>query len=202
MADYAGSSSGELPTASIMHDASNSSYWDVSTIEDSTTSPQRLTESSGDSFNTPTMADYAGRSSGELPTASIMHDASNSSLDFNTFTRNRFQTISPTIDLTDLCEVYTPPPRSARSLVPDVIIDLCTPEASGRRQQVDKRNTSVEEPYKCPVCLESVLKKEPSSTRCGHIFCKICIQAAEHATHKCPLCNKKISRNSIFRIYI
>lgn len=46
----------------------------------------------------------------------------------------------------------------------------------------------------CPICLESVSKREPVTTMCGHIFCKACIRAAITATSKkCPMCKKGLT---------
>ncbi|TDG49825.1 hypothetical protein AWZ03_003813 [Drosophila navojoa] len=58
------------------------------------------------------------------------------------------------------------------------------------------------EPYKCPVCLECVRLREPCSTKCGHIFCKSCIETVISTTHKCPLCNKRATKRSLFRIFL
>ncbi|XP_043654336.1 uncharacterized protein LOC122620780 isoform X2 [Drosophila teissieri] len=59
-----------------------------------------------------------------------------------------------------------------------------------------------EDSYKCPVCMDSVTKREPVSTKCGHVFCRECIQTAISATHKCPMCNKKLTARQFFRIYL
>lgn len=54
----------------------------------------------------------------------------------------------------------------------------------------------------CPVCMESSVKRKPTSTKCGHIFCESCINHAITITHKCPMCNTKLSKKMIFRIYL
>ncbi|KRK03975.1 E3 ubiquitin-protein ligase complex slx8-rfp subunit slx8 isoform X2 [Drosophila yakuba] len=82
---------------------------------------------------------------------------------------------SPVVDLDDV----SPPKRVYRD------IDLSHKEDS----------------YKCPVCMDSVTKREPVSTKCGHVFCRECIQTAISATHKCPMCNKKLTARQFFRIY-
>ncbi|KAH8359833.1 hypothetical protein KR093_009082, partial [Drosophila rubida] len=53
----------------------------------------------------------------------------------------------------------------------------------------DAKDKSTEDSYRCPVCLDSVRQREPCTTRCGHIFCKSCIENAVRSTRKCPLCN-------------
>lgn len=43
----------------------------------------------------------------------------------------------------------------------------------------------------CPICLESVIKREPVSTNCGHIFCKSClVTSIQTSVRKCPMCKK------------
>lgn len=54
----------------------------------------------------------------------------------------------------------------------------------------------------CAICLESVIKREPVSTICGHIFCKSCIEECISLKQKCPLCKKKLSMKKIHRVYL
>lgn len=58
------------------------------------------------------------------------------------------------------------------------------------------------QPYKCPVCWKFVHQHEPTSTACGHVFCRSCIKTALHANHKCPVCQKLMTLRQVFRIYI
>ncbi|XP_060646903.1 uncharacterized protein LOC132784982 [Drosophila nasuta] len=112
----------------------------------------------------------------------------------------------------NLEDSYEPPVRvnrrgARRSFVPAddaELIDLTpSPPKRSRSTAKDDTNTSVSEDlYKCPVCLESVRQREPCTTRCGHIFCKDCIEAAVRSTRKCPLCNKKLSIRQLLRIYL
>ncbi|XP_017122099.1 E3 ubiquitin-protein ligase complex slx8-rfp subunit slx8-like isoform X1 [Drosophila elegans] len=56
--------------------------------------------------------------------------------------------------------------------------------------------------FKCPLCLVNLQQRKPMSTRCGHIFCRQCIQTALKFAQKCPVCKKRLLRKHIFRIYL
>ncbi|XP_022211081.2 E3 ubiquitin-protein ligase RNF4-like isoform X2 [Drosophila obscura] len=73
---------------------------------------------------------------------------------------------------------------------------------SSPKRKPDAQNVSTDDVYKCPVCLESVRQREPYSTKCGHVFCRECIQTAIRTTRKCPMCNKKLNLRQTSRIYL
>lgn len=52
----------------------------------------------------------------------------------------------------------------------------------------------------CPICMGPL--KEETSTKCGHIFCKMCIDAAIKVQHKCPTCRGKLRMRDTIRIYL
>ncbi|KAL9256549.1 E3 ubiquitin-protein ligase RNF4-like protein [Drosera capensis] len=54
--------------------------------------------------------------------------------------------------------------------------------------------------FSCPVCMGPLV--EEMSTKCGHIFCKSCIQASIHAQKKCPTCRRKLAMKDIIRVYL
>uniref|UniRef100_A0A0E0FXN8 RING-type domain-containing protein n=2 Tax=Oryza TaxID=4527 RepID=A0A0E0FXN8_ORYNI len=54
--------------------------------------------------------------------------------------------------------------------------------------------------FNCPVCMNELV--EPSSTICGHIFCKQCIKASIQAQKKCPTCRRKLTMNNFHRVYL
>lgn len=54
----------------------------------------------------------------------------------------------------------------------------------------------------CPVCMESSVKRKPTSTKCGHVFCETCIKKAVSHTKKCPMCNTRLTDRMLFRIYL
>ncbi|XP_065355956.1 uncharacterized protein dgrn [Calliphora vicina] len=88
-------------------------------------------------------------------------------------------------------EYFTPPEHSKKPS-----------ESSNVATSPSATSASGGTPFMCPICMESCLQRQPTSTRCGHLFCKECIECAIRLTHKCPMCNSKISRNQIIRIYL
>ncbi|KAJ3678293.1 hypothetical protein LUZ60_002096 [Juncus effusus] len=54
--------------------------------------------------------------------------------------------------------------------------------------------------FNCPVCMNPLT--EPSSTICGHIFCKECITMAIKAQKKCPTCRRKLNASNFHRVYL
>ncbi|XP_034661764.1 E3 ubiquitin-protein ligase RNF4 isoform X2 [Drosophila subobscura] len=112
-----------------------------------------------------------------------------------------------TIDLDDSDYVPTNRRRNhASSSTPTTAratlhIDDSAP-SSPKRKRNEKNVSSNEDVYKCPVCLDSVRHREPLSTKCGHVFCRPCIETAIRTTHKCPMCNKKLSIRQTTRIYL
>lgn len=55
----------------------------------------------------------------------------------------------------------------------------------------------------CPVCLDSIVSRQPVSTNCGHLFCKTCIQESLRVLKKCPMCKKTLSgRNPFHNIWL
>ncbi len=54
----------------------------------------------------------------------------------------------------------------------------------------------------CAICLDQV--KQPLATFCGHIFCKYCILKwldANTNNKICPVCNSKISKDKLIRLF-
>ncbi|KAJ4848728.1 hypothetical protein Tsubulata_043974 [Turnera subulata] len=72
---------------------------------------------------------------------------------------------------------------------------LCPPESS-HHQKVPTPESAV---FRCPICLDEL--REATSTKCGHIFCKECIESAFAASKKCPNCRKKYRGKALFRVH-
>ncbi|CAK7335852.1 unnamed protein product [Dovyalis caffra] len=54
--------------------------------------------------------------------------------------------------------------------------------------------------FRCPICMDEL--QEATSTKCGHVFCKDCIQKALAVQKKCPTCRMKCRAKSIYRIFL
>uniref|UniRef100_A0A0A9GCL4 RING-type domain-containing protein n=1 Tax=Arundo donax TaxID=35708 RepID=A0A0A9GCL4_ARUDO len=82
-----------------------------------------------------------------------------------------------------------------------VISLLDTPDVSSIKAPPQPVKEVPKEPkFTCPVCMNELT--EPSSTICGHIFCKKCIVASIQAQKKCPTCRRKLHKNNFHRVYL
>ncbi|CAM8896864.1 unnamed protein product [Rhodiola kirilowii] len=54
--------------------------------------------------------------------------------------------------------------------------------------------------FSCPICMGQLV--EEMTTKCGHIFCKKCIQTAISVKSMCPTCRKKVNKKDVIRIYL
>uniref|UniRef100_A0A5B7BW46 RING-type domain-containing protein n=1 Tax=Davidia involucrata TaxID=16924 RepID=A0A5B7BW46_DAVIN len=54
--------------------------------------------------------------------------------------------------------------------------------------------------FSCPICIGPLV--EETSTKCGHIFCKNCINGAIAAQKKCPTCRRKLKVKDTIRVYL
>uniref|UniRef100_A0A1A9WZI9 RING-type domain-containing protein n=1 Tax=Glossina brevipalpis TaxID=37001 RepID=A0A1A9WZI9_9MUSC len=54
----------------------------------------------------------------------------------------------------------------------------------------------------CPICMESIIPRQPTSTRCGHVYCERCIRQALEHNRKCPMCNAKTLPDHLHRLYL
>lgn len=54
----------------------------------------------------------------------------------------------------------------------------------------------------CAICLQSVIGKEPTTTKCGHLFCGPCIKRAIEERRKCPLCNVDANLLDLRPVYL
>lgn len=54
----------------------------------------------------------------------------------------------------------------------------------------------------CAICFDVFGDQKVASTLCGHLFCLKCIEASLKSRDFCPLCNEKVTVNSLRRIYL
>lgn len=79
-----------------------------------------------------------------------------------------------------------------------------------KKQKSPKQSPSAEASKRiinCPVCMETIQQFEKDGrqlmvTRCGHIFCEVCIKRAVKAQHRCPSCRKPINWNSFHPLFL
>ncbi|CAL1354492.1 unnamed protein product [Linum trigynum] len=61
--------------------------------------------------------------------------------------------------------------------------------------------TQKESIFSCPICMNDLV--EPTSTKCGHIFCKECLRKSLASfDNKCPTCTQKVGKRGFFRVYL
>ncbi|CAM8995452.1 unnamed protein product [Rhodiola kirilowii] len=93
--------------------------------------------------------------------------------------------------------------------VDQVYINLET-SCNSKKDKCDEQPKSVPPPpppppppepaFSCPICMGELV--EEMTTKCGHIFCKKCIQVAVSVKSICPTCRKKVNKKDIRRIYL
>lgn len=59
----------------------------------------------------------------------------------------------------------------------------------------------------CPVCMDSYFEIVDSgrllvSTRCGHVFCSLCLRDALNHSHTCPICRKKLQKGHYHPLHL
>ncbi|CAM0943556.1 unnamed protein product [Alopecurus aequalis] len=121
--------------------------------------------------------------------------------------RNRRTRNQPVI-VVDLEVDATPEGNKRPRIMP--LMNLFPERAEGSSLQSSNAAKVSEEPaqvvaptepsFTCPVCWNKLV--EPSTTKCGHIFCTECITQAIKYQKKCPTCRKALKKNNFHRIYL
>jgi len=62
-----------------------------------------------------------------------------------------------------------------------------------------KRSKSLAE-SSCPICLCPF--QEPTTTKCGHVYCHDCIQRQIQVNRQCAVCRRKLTAKQLTRLYI
>lgn len=60
---------------------------------------------------------------------------------------------------------------------------------------------SIDSAVECSLCLLSIIDRDPTSTKCGHMFCGECIALSHPQRQTCPLCNSAVCLDDLRRIY-
>lgn len=63
-----------------------------------------------------------------------------------------------------------------------------------KRKNSDRRSVELE----CPICMENLVDRPISVTKCGHLFCKVCVAALKI----CPCCIQEIKAGDLRPIYL
>lgn len=105
--------------------------------------------------------------------------------------------------------------RAAAIVVPeadgnDVIIippTPPTPSVTSHHHHPPPKSPSSSHGISCPICMESsktftATGRTLVTTKCGHLFCDICIKRSIQLMHKCPTCFTKLTVKQYHRIYI
>lgn len=76
-----------------------------------------------------------------------------------------------------------------------------SPASSQRRQRSSGVHIS------CPVCMDSYYEIVDSgrllvSTRCGHVFCSLCLRDSLNQSHSCPICRKKLPKGHYHPLHL
>lgn len=102
------------------------------------------------------------------------------------------------------CELYVDPEGSSASVV---TLPLLAGLTDNRAQPHYVAPPSPppppplpEQAFTCPICLGPFV--DEVSTKCGHIFCKACIQASIKTKASCPTCRRKVTMKNFFRVYL
>ncbi|XP_062207896.1 uncharacterized protein LOC133909469 [Phragmites australis] len=92
-------------------------------------------------------------------------------------------------------------PRASNNCPVISLLDTPEVEVSSIKALPEPVKEVPKEPkFTCPVCMNELM--EASSTTCGHIFCKKCIEASIQAQKKCPTCRRKLNKNNYHRVYL
>lgn len=86
------------------------------------------------------------------------------------------------------------------SFMIDLIMNIESGDKAAKANKTPFLNEQPSIRLECPVCMEDMVGKQISSTRCGHIFCSVCLRQALRTKPICPVC--KSSRPEIHNVYL
>jgi len=68
-----------------------------------------------------------------------------------------------------------------------------------KQQSIKIEIDSILEKFDCTICLCKLTK--PTVAKCGHSFCKECIEEVINLKHECPLCMAKMEKSDLVMNY-
>ena len=87
----------------------------------------------------------------------------------------------------------------------DLTDSPCTSTNMSRRK-TDSSSPPPSVCLQCPVCLDSLLglagDRHALSTKCGHLFCSLCIPKIIAASGQCPTCRKTLKITDTIKIFL
>ncbi|CAB3251867.1 unnamed protein product [Arctia plantaginis] len=68
-------------------------------------------------------------------------------------------------------------------------------EKKTKKQKTKKAKSKVKQllRIRCPICFNNLAKGTVVSTKCGHVFCRHCLQKALIQNPICPMCRKRLA---------
>ena len=83
------------------------------------------------------------------------------------------------------------------------LVDLTNEE--GTSSPLNAKHASVVEQPVCGICFEPMgrnTNKHMAAGKCGHVYCRECLEHTVGMQRKCPACNKRMGVRSIRNIYL
>ncbi|GAB67286.1 c3h4-type ring finger protein [Plasmodium cynomolgi strain B] len=78
-----------------------------------------------------------------------------------------------------------------------------TSEEKNKTEKNAKKNTTSENDgtstFECNICFDDV--RDPVVTKCGHLFCWLCLSAWIKKNNDCPVCKAEVSRENVIPLY-
>jgi SNF2 family DNA or RNA helicase len=66
--------------------------------------------------------------------------------------------------------------------------------------EADSDSESESEESECSICLSQIKGSDIGVTKCGHIYCYLCVKPFIEKNNRCPMCNKHINLQEIYMI--
>ena len=61
-------------------------------------------------------------------------------------------------------------------------------------RELEEQSIALKKKIECPICLEVIQEGRLNITRCGHKYCKTCLDKIKNTTKECAVCRRKICK--------